>query len=223
MRAALLFAAALAAPPCPAEVPPAEENGGVDAVAYVEELLSMLVYNGTYPTGKQTAMIVFKPELKCSAAILIDQGCSGLEANEERAEEWDSICLNPDKEYFDAYKMLSDDEVQAYNELVYSTMSSNYSEGLAVYDTLHNLTSPADGESKEVMCILTKLVDDGCLAFESPRLSQEMEMAFQATPAQPVPDEPGNVGLAQHKVETKHRHLHLRHHTKAIKKVVRRT
>merc|ERR1719421_1309374 len=215
MRAALALVLGLAAasPPCPAEVPGASDNGGVDAVAYMEELVGMLVYNGTYPGGKQTALIVFKPELMCYAAILIDQGCSGIEANEERAETWDSICLDPEKEYFDAYKMLSDDEVQAYNELVYSTMSSNYSAGLAVYDTLHNLTSPADGESKEVMCILTKLVDDGCLAFESPRLTHEKEMAFQAIPVQTVPDEPGNVALV-HVTHAKH-HRMLRHARKS--------
>jgi hypothetical protein len=192
-----LLAVVAATPECPVSVPGPEDNGGIDAAAYVEELLSLLVYNGTHPGGKMTALEVFKPELTCYFGILLDQGCDGLPANEERGPDWESICLDPDKEYFDAYKMLSDDEVKAYNELVYSTMSSNFSEGLSVYDTLHNLTSPADGESKEVMCILTKLVDDGCLAFDSVRLSGELELINHQYPPSPIPDEHGNV-LLQH-------------------------
>jgi hypothetical protein len=194
-----------AAPVCPVEVPGPDDNGGIDAAGYVENLLGMLAYNGTLPGSKQTAIEVFKPELICYFGILLDQGCDGLPANEERLADWESICLDGNKEYFDAYKMLSGDEVKVYNELVYSTMSSNFSEGLAVYDTLHKLTSPNDGESKEVMCILTKLVDDGCLAFDTPRLSGELMVKFQQTPPSAIPDEHSNVLLVE---ETAHPHPH---------------
>lgn len=188
-----------AAPVCPVEVPTAEDNGGIDAAGYVESLLGMLAYNGTLPGSKQTAIEVFKPELICYFGMMLDQGCDGLPANEERGADWESICLDGEKEYFDAYKMLSPDEVVYYNEIVYSTMSSNYSQGLAVYDTLHKLTSPNDGESKEVMCILTKLVDDGCLAFDTPRLSGELMVKFQVTPPSAIPDEHSNVLLVEEK------------------------
>jgi hypothetical protein len=190
-----------AAPVCPVEVPGAEDNGGIDAAGYVENLLGMLAYNGTLPGSKLTAIEVFNPELICYFGILLDQGCDGLPANEERLEDWESICLDGNKEYFDAYKMLSGDEVKVYNELVYSTMSSNFSQGLAVYDTLHKLTSPNDGESKEVMCILTKLVDDGCLAFDTPRLSGELMVKFQQTPPSAIPDEHSNVLLVEEKAQ----------------------
>merc|ERR1719428_1695947 len=124
--------------------------------------------------------------------------------------------LAGNKEYFDAYKMLSGDEVKVYNELVYSTMSSNFSEGLAVYDTLHKLTSPNDGESKEVMCILTKLVDDGCLAFDTPRLSGELMVKFQQTPPSAIPDPNSNVLLVEetaqpHQHQTTEAHGHTEH------------
>ena len=80
-------------------------------------------------------------------------------------------------------------------------MSSNFSEGLAVYDTLHKLTSPNDGESKEVMCILTKLIDDGCLAFDTPRLSGDLMVKFQQTPPSAIPDEHSNVLLVEEKAQ----------------------
>jgi len=206
----LIGLALVAAAPCPAEVPAAEENGGIDAIGYIEELLGMLTYNGTHPGGKQTALEVFKPELMCYFGIMLDQGCDGLsESEEDRRELWDETCLDPDKEYFDAFKMLSSDEQKVYNELVYSsdaavsTNSTTY-DGLQVYDTLHQLANPQDGESKEVMCILTKLVDDGCLAFDTPRLSQAWEMKFTETPPILVDDSHSSV-LMQHKQHV-HRH-----------------
>merc|ERR1719378_652467 len=127
-----LLAATHGEPMCPVTV--SEDEGGVNEKGYVEELLSILTYNGTYPGGKQTALIVFKEELACYAAILLDNGCDGLPENKDRLVDWDSTCLNPDAEYFDAFKLMSGDEQKVYNEIVYSTMSSNYSEGLAVYD-----------------------------------------------------------------------------------------
>ena len=45
---------------------------------------------------------VFKPELVCYFGMMLDPGCDGLPANEERGADWESICLDGEKEYFDA-------------------------------------------------------------------------------------------------------------------------
>lgn len=189
---------------CPVEVPSESLSGGVDTPGYVQELLSILTYNGTNPGGKRTALIVFKAELQCYLAILLDQGCNGLQPSKvDRKEAWDSICLNPDAEYFDAFKMMTDQEKKVYNELTFSTTTSNYSTGLEVYNTMHNLTDPQDGESKEVMCGLMKIVDDNCVAFNTPRLSQQWEMLFTNEPPADVPDGPGRVFTSSQPVHGK--------------------
>eukprot|EP00929_Paragymnodinium_shiwhaense_P004597 TRINITY_DN105686_c0_g1_i1.p1 TRINITY_DN105686_c0_g1~~TRINITY_DN105686_c0_g1_i1.p1 ORF type:complete len:234 (-),score=69.75 TRINITY_DN105686_c0_g1_i1:99-749(-) len=102
----------------------------------------------------------YEKEMECLFATAVEDKCGTLPSkNEERAESWEKICLNPKEDAFAAYELMDKPE-KAYFYKMKELASERQ-----VYATYLELAS-----YKELVCVFMKTVDDECVAFKEPRL-----------------------------------------------------
>jgi len=111
----------------------------------------------THP-GNGPAFGVFKSDLQCWFAKMIDGNCGGMQPNAERKKQLYADCNDVSKDYLNVWKSFSDPEFKYFKQTFPSDPEGEfYSE---------SMTTMKELAKKEVLCTTLFTIDDGCVAFK---------------------------------------------------------
>lgn len=155
---------------CPMELPIGQGKKKEVQETYFKKMHCSFIHgNGFLPGAKDHTfherwLKYYGKELECVYMSILDDKqdggpCGGMKSqNDKRQTRWEATCLSARTNEKDVIDMMEKPELKYYYKMK-STMRESQA-----YDTYLNLNG-----DKELMCMLTRMVDDECGAFKSPR------------------------------------------------------